>query len=71
MENGGPAFPIEHGKHTGHIDVRHEGMALRDYIAIHFAQAMVKPSVELTIEDARAAYRYASLMLQARVMENP
>lgn len=37
-DNGGPAFPTENERQTGHSTWHYEGMTLRDYFAIHSVQ---------------------------------
>jgi hypothetical protein len=66
MHNGGPAFPVEHNAHSR---AAHEGMTLRDYFACHIVQAMLRPTIPLTMADFETAYHYATMMVTARQKE--
>ena len=70
-DNGGPAFPVVS---LSKMDVRGEGMSLRDYFAQGAMQALVADRQHVTGMDqptkeaqyARGAYRIADAMLAER-----
>jgi hypothetical protein len=63
MEDGGPAFPLEHSVHCRGC---HQGMSLRDYFACHIIQGLLTPGGQITIADAEKAYQAATAMVEAR-----
>ena len=62
------AFPTEHPI-TGMMDLKSDGMDLRDYFAAKAMQGIVDSSVEAGLETtqiADSAYRIADAMMKAR-----
>lgn len=66
VENGGAAFPQEHSITRKGAD---RGMSLRDYFACHVIEGMLLPERSPDISDARKAYQWADLLIQARQEE--
>jgi len=77
VNNGGPAFPFEHGHSPDACNVRENGMSLRDYFA---GQALIgllamqsgrSPKDTLTVTDLTwQAYTTADAMLAAREVKS-
>lgn len=70
-QNGGPAFPYEHGHSPDASNVRESGMTLRDYFAAHALTALIveysgHPEVAATL-----SYHAADAMLAERAKQNP
>jgi len=73
INDGGPAFPYEERDGDG-LPVRdYFGMSLRDYMATHFAAALVAHRGLLlgSEETAKSAYRLTDGMLAARERTTP
>lgn len=63
------AFPTEHAV-TGTMDLKADGMDLRDYFAAKALMSMLSPVQDITdgtpIVAARLAYKFADAMMEAR-----
>ena len=63
------AFPTEHAV-AGTMDVKADGMDLRDYFAAKALMSMLSPVQDITastpIVAARLAYKFADAMMEAR-----
>lgn len=69
IEHGGPAFPTENSRQTGHSTWHYEGMTLRDYFAAKWLQGwMANPNTGDADRESAAiwAYEMADAMLKAR-----
>lgn len=69
-DNGGPAFPFEHGHGPDAANVRESGMTLRDWFAGQALCGLLasqhQTSVSLLKATSREAYNLADDMLAAR-----
>jgi exopolyphosphatase/pppGpp-phosphohydrolase len=71
-DNGGPAFPYEHGHSPDAANVRECGMTLRDYFAAKAAAGFIAMCADPGVHEpkpeavAEFAYRVADAMLAAR-----
>ena len=65
------AFPVKGW--NGHEETINEGMDLRDYFAIRFAQAqieLIKDEQFDALETFKTSYKLADIMMRAREVKN-